>query len=53
MRIGFLNGRESRGARTSARVRALLVLAAAVVIAAAPALAEHTRWWRQSLIRGF
>jgi hypothetical protein len=53
MRIGFSNGRELRGATTSARVRALLVLAAAVVIAAAPALAEHTRWWRQSTFEEF
>jgi sugar lactone lactonase YvrE len=53
MRIGLLNGRESRGARTSALLRSLVILAAAVMIAALPALAEHTRWWRQSTFEDF
>ena len=53
MRVGFSNGRELRCVKTSARVCALLVLAAAVAIAAAPALAEHTRWWRQNTFEEF
>ena len=53
MRIAFPNCCELRGAKTSARVRALVVAAAAVVLAAAPALAEHTRWWRQTSFEDF
>ena len=53
MRVGFSNSRELRGAKISARVRVLLILGMAVAIAAAPALAEHTRWWRQSSFEEF
>ncbi len=51
MRFGSSNSRELRGVKTSAR--ALVILAAAVVLAAAPALAEYTRWWRQSTFEDF
>src|SRR6202790_2921477 len=53
MRIGYSNSRELRVARTSRGFRALVVLAAALVMGAGPALAEHTRWWRQSSFEDF
>src|SRR6202790_4362663 len=53
MRIGYSNSRELRVARTSRGFRALVVLAAALVMGAGPALAEHTRWWRQSSFEHF
>lgn len=53
MRIGSSYGRLPRGAQKSARVPAFLVVAAALAIAASPALAEHTRWWRQSSFEDF
>src|ERR1700676_3542805 len=53
MRIGYSNSRELRVARTSRGFRALVVLAAALVMGAAPALAEHTRWWRQTTFEDF
>src|SRR4029077_18088177 len=50
MRNVFLNARDSRGAITAALARpgALFLLVAIVVSVAVPALAEHTRWWRQT-----
>ena len=55
MRNVFLNAHASRGARTAALSRpvALLLLIAAVLAIAAPALAEHTRWWRQTTFEDF
>jgi hypothetical protein len=53
MRICFLNGSTSRGAGISAVVRGLFVIAAAMSIVAVPALAEHTRWWRQTSFEDF
>ena len=53
MRVAFPNCGELRGAKPSARVRALVVAAAAVILAAVPALAEHTRWWRQTSFEDF
>ncbi len=48
MRIAGSKGRERRGATTSALICVLAILAAAV-----PALAEHTRWWRQDSFEEF
>ena len=50
MRNAFSNARNKRGARTAAlsRTGALALFAAALLAVAAPALAEHTRWWRQT-----
>ena len=53
MRVAFPNCRELRAAKPSARVRSLMVAAAAVILAAVPALAEHTRWWRQTSFEDF
>jgi WD40 repeat protein len=53
MRICLWKGGKSRVAGISAPVRGLLILAAALAIAAVPALAEHTRWWRQSSFEDF
>ena len=55
MRNVFSNARDPRGARTAALARpgALLLLAAAMLAIAAPALAEHTRWWRQTSFEDF
>jgi hypothetical protein len=52
MRFAFRNCCQVRGAKPSARLRAL-VIAATVVLAAAPALAEHTRWWLQTSFEDF
>jgi outer membrane protein assembly factor BamB len=55
----FSNAREVRGAKTLARAHRpaaavrLLLLATASLAAAAPALSEHTRWWRQSTFEEF
>jgi len=55
MRNAFSKARNSHGARTAALGRpATLVLIAAVALAlASPALAEHTRWWRQTTFEEF
>src|SRR5271169_2384315 len=53
MRFAFANCRDVHGAKPSARVKALVIAAAAVVLAAVPALAEHTRWWRQTSFEDF
>jgi outer membrane protein assembly factor BamB len=46
------NGRDKRGANTASRPATLFLLAAAL-LAAVPALAEHTRWWRQTSFEEF
>src|ERR1017187_1582457 len=46
-------GRKLRGASSAAWIRALAVLAATIAAVAAPALAEHTRWWRQASFEDF
>ncbi len=55
MRNVFSNARDSRGATTAALARpgALILLAAIVFSIAVPALAEHTRWWRQTTFEEF
>jgi hypothetical protein len=55
MRNAFSIAREPRGARTAAPAYpgTLLLLAAAVLAVAGPALAEHTRWWRQTTFEEF
>ena len=53
MAISCSNGRKIRGAKTTAWVRALALLAATVAAAAAPVFAEHTRWWRQDSFEDF
>lgn len=55
MRNVFPNARDPRGATTAALARpgALLLFAAAILAVAAPALAEHTRWWRQTTFEEF
>jgi len=55
MRNVFSNARDPRGARTAAlsRPATLLLFAAAILAVAAPALAEHTRWWRQTTFEDF
>ena len=39
--------------RTAYRLKPVLLFVAGVLLAAAPALAEHTRWWRQSSFEEF
>ena len=55
MRDGFLNARDPRGSRGVAvpLLGALVLLATVVLSVAAPALAEHTRWWRQTSFEDF
>lgn len=53
MRVAFPNCCQLRGAKPSDRVDSLVVAAAAVILAAVPALAEHTRWWRQASFEDF
>lgn len=53
MRNSFFKGRGTRGANAPARLCAAFLLAAGVLAAAAPALAEHTRWWRQTTFEDF
>jgi hypothetical protein len=55
MRNVFTKARKARGAKSAALVRppAWPVLAALVFVIAAPALAEHTRWWRQTTFEDF
>jgi hypothetical protein len=53
MRIVSPPCRDLRGAISSACGKALLVATAFIVLAAVPALAEHTRWWRQSSFEEF
>ncbi len=55
MRNGFSSARNPRGAGTAALAHpgTLILFAAAVLAVAAPALAEHTRWWRQTTFEDF
>lgn len=55
MRNAFSNARNPRGAKTAALTHAgaWMVLIAAALILAAPAMAEHTRWWRQTTFEEF
>ena len=45
--------RRLRGAKLSLLAKALLISVSTVLMAAGPALAEHTRWWRQSSFEDF
>ncbi len=47
------NGHELRQAKKPCRLPFLAVIAVALAIAAVPAFAEHTRWWRQSTFEDF
>jgi hypothetical protein len=55
MRNIFSHARKSRRARGTdfTQPGAFLLLAAAILAVAAPAIAEHTRWWRQSTFEEF
>ena len=53
MGIFCLHGHKSWSGKIAARARALAVAGAMVAAAAAPALAEHTRWWRQETFEDF
>jgi WD40 repeat protein len=53
MRNLFSAGRGTRGGNTLAHASAALFLAAIVLAAASPLLAEHTRWWRQATYEDF
>src|ERR1700730_1864079 len=55
MRNAFSNARAPLGARTATLVHpgTLIILAAAMLAVAVPALAEHTRWWRQTTFEEF
>jgi hypothetical protein len=55
MRNLFSTARGYRSAKTSniADFGAFILFAAAMLALAAPALAEHTRWWRQSTFEDF
>jgi hypothetical protein len=55
MRNIFSIARDPRGAGSAAlaHARTLILFAAAALAVAAPALAEHTRWWRQSTFEDF
>src|SRR5580700_30553 len=55
MRNAFSNARNTRGARTAALARpvALALFVASLLAIAGPALAEHTRWWRQTSFEEF
>src|SRR5665213_643158 len=55
MRNLFSTAREHRSAKTiyAAPCGAFVLFAAAMLALAAPALAEHTRWWRQSTFEDF
>jgi len=53
MRNAGSYGRAGRGGRIAARVGTALLFATALLAAAAPLLAEHTRWWRQNSFEDF
>src|ERR1700688_969960 len=55
MRTAFSNARDVLGARTAtlSRPATLILFATAALALAAPALAEHTRWWRQTTLEDF
>ena len=55
MRNAFSKARDPRGTGSAAFAHPgmLLLLAAALLAVAAPTLAEHTRWWRQTTFEEF
>jgi hypothetical protein len=53
MRIAIQLCRALRGAKQTTLGKALAISVAAVLLAAGPVLAEHTRWWRQSSFEDF
>jgi len=53
MRNLFSEGRGTRGANTLAHTGAAFLVAAVMLAVAAPATAEHTRWWRQTTFEDF
>ena len=53
MRIAISLCRALRGAKQTTLGKALAISVAAVLMAAGPVLAEHTRWWRQSSFEDF
>ena len=53
MRIAIPFCRAMCGAKRSTLGKALAISVAAVLLAAGPVLAEHTRWWRQSSFEDF
>jgi len=53
MRIAISLCRALRGAKQTTLGKALAISVAAVLLAAGPVLAEHTRWWRQSSFEDF
>src|SRR5260370_42602860 len=53
MRMDFSLSRGACGAKSSTLAGTLVISAATVLLAAGPALAEHTRWWRQSTFEDF
>ena len=55
MRNPFSNARDPLAAGTAALARpaAWILLAAGLLVVAAPSFAEHTRWWRQSTFEDF
>jgi hypothetical protein len=48
-----LHGQKSGNRKIAARIRALATAGAMLAATAAPALAEHTRWWRQDTFEDF
>ena len=55
MRSAFSKARHRRGTAIAAIAHpfTFLFLAAAILSVAIPALAEHTRWWRQTTFEDF
>ena len=55
MRNPFSDARDRRRPTSAAlaRPRTLLLFATAMLALAAPAVAEHTRWWRQTTFEDF
>lgn len=53
MSIAYLPRAGMRDVTRTFCSRALMIAVAAIVLAAVPALAEHTRWWRQSTFEDF
>ena len=56
MHFACTNSRERRCERIFSSIRAVAILAAILagsVAAAVPALAEHTRWWKQDAFEDF
>ena len=47
------NGRKMGGVKPPASFSSLIIFVAALLLTAAPALAEHTRWWRQASFEEF